>query len=284
MSVLEGVKIYPPPWLAYPGYDIDSKVWNKSCRYLEKFKGWYGRLTEDEKLEYKRLFPEPISWKGYYEGKEECMKIKNGEFSIPVWNQNGLPKYNVQKIMSENPNKDAMDIVMFFGHTSKDCKLTKACFSQWYNKSFTNNEYRYCCMEQFMMSKKAEIFGDYQTLYEIMESDDPKTIKRYGREVKGFDEKIWNKAKYWIVVNGNYHKFIQNKDLRDFLFSTGDKVMAEASPYDGIWGIKLPESLIDSRYPEKWQGENLLGFALMEVRDELRRICKNEHLCDMSVI
>ena len=32
--------------------------------------------------------------------------------------------------------------------------------------------------------------------------------------------------------------------------------------------------------PLKWRGENLLGFALMEVRDEIRRIWKNADMCE----
>ena len=34
----------------------------------------------------------------------------------------------------------------------------------------------------------------------------------------------------------------------------------------------------------KWRGQNLLGFALMEVRDELRRVTQNEMLCDWSTV
>lgn len=36
----------------------------------------------------------------------------------------------------------------------------------------------------------------------------------------------------------------------------------------------------DAANPLKWRGQNLLGFALMEVRDELRRVTKNESLCE----
>ncbi len=28
----------------------------------------------------------------------------------------------------------------------------------------------------------------------------------------------------------------------------------------------------------KWKGENLLGFALMEVRESIKEVIKNEHL------
>lgn len=52
-------------------------------------------------------------------------------------------------------------------------------------------------------------------------------------------------------------------------------VLVEASPSDSIWGIGLRRDDPDSREPEKWRGENLLGFALMEVRDLLRANTEN---------
>lgn len=67
--------------------------------------------------------------------------------------------------------------------------------------------------------------------------------------------------------------------MKEFLLSTGDDILAEASPYDGVWGIQLSADSPDAQNPCRWQGQNLLGFALMEVRDELRRVTKNESLC-----
>lgn len=142
----------------------------------------------------------------------------------------------------------------------------------------------YCCMEQFMMAAKAELFGDGEIRAQILESRDPKQIKALGRKVRNFDQTLWDRAKYSIVLNGNWCKFSQNRALRDFLLSTGDSVLAEASPFDGIWGIRFPAASSEARDPLKWRGENLLGFALMEVRDELRRVTQREALCNWSAV
>ena len=112
----------------------------------------------------------------------------------------------------------------------------------------------------------------------------PKQIKALGRKVRGFDQKVWDKFKYAIVLNGNWCKFSQNRNLREFLLSTGDSVLAEASPYDNIWGIRLSANSLEAQDPMKWRGQNLLGFALMEVRDELRRVTQNEMLCDWNAV
>ena len=56
----------------------------------------------------------------------------------------------------------------------------------------------------------------------------------------------------------------------EFLLSTEDAILAEASPYDKIWGIGLDRETALKGSVDQWQGENLLGCALMEVRDWLR--------------
>ncbi|WP_431217369.1 NADAR family protein [Puia sp. P3] len=81
---------------------------------------------------------------------------------------------------------------------------------------------------------------------------------------------MWDKHKFDLVVAGNYHKFSQNEQIREFLLASGDKVLVEASPRDRIWGIGMGGDNPAAGIPSKWKGENLLGFALMEVREKLK--------------
>ena len=158
--------------------------------------------------------------------------------------------------------------------------ITKSCLSQWWMEDFWAVANAYLCMEQYMMAGKAELFGDQEIRKQILACSNPKEIKALGRRVRGFDQEVRDRFKYAIVLNGNWCKFSQNRDLREFLLSTGDSILAEASPCDGIWGIRLSADSPEARDPMKWRGQNLLGFALMEVRDELRRVTQNEMLCD----
>ena len=73
-----------------------------------------------------------------------------------------------------------------------------------------------------------------------------------------------------IVEEGSFHKFGQNAELLNYLTSTGDLVLVEASPVDRIWGIGLAADDADATNPPQWRGDNLLGFALMRVRQRLR--------------
>ncbi|MBR6400378.1 MAG: NADAR family protein [Firmicutes bacterium] len=181
-------------------------------------------------------------------------------------------KYTLKKLKSEYIAGKKFNYVFFWGHhPSPNGVITKSCFSQWFKSSFEYEGRTYCCMEQFMMAHKAILFKDEKTLDEIMKTFDPAQIKSLGRKVKNFDEKLWDEYKFSIVYTGNLAKFSQNPDLKSFLLGTKDKVLAEASPYDGIWGIKMSADDENAEKPVKWRGTNLLGFALMQVRDELSK-------------
>jgi len=165
----------------------------------------------------------------------------------------------------------AEDFVFFWGHTpASNGKITKACFSQWWLCDFNDDGIDFCCAEQYMMYHKALAFSDEEYAKKILGSRDQKEIKGFGRKIRNFDEAVWNDVKSGIVIKGNMLKFSQNPKLKEFLISTGDKILVEASPYDKIWGIGMEASAAGITDPGKWKGENLLGFALMEVRDMLR--------------
>ena len=186
-------------------------------------------------------------------------------------------KYDIEKIKEIVRSRPDTTVIYFWGHTPNTKKITKACFSQWYDCYFEIDGIRYHTTEQYMMAVKARLFDDEETLREIMESSHPHDYKELGRKVRGFLPELWDAKKYDIVVVGNKAKISQNADIRDFLLSTGDAVLAEASPYDKIWGIGLDRETALKGSVEQWQGENLLGRALMEVRDWLREM-KSERL------
>ena len=179
-------------------------------------------------------------------------------------------KYDRESLVRRVGQGEEMSYVLFWGHTEKPPKVTKACLSQWYPCRFTADRIEYCCTEQYMMAQKALLFGDHEIYEKIMASDQPREIKALGREIRGFEQGKWDEHKYRIVLNGNIAKFSQNERIREFLLGTGEAVLAEASPYDAVWGIRLAADDPLAQNPECWKGENLLGFALMETRDILR--------------
>lgn len=177
-------------------------------------------------------------------------------------------RYSVDQLIQKNKEWKKDDFVFFWGHRPGR-KVTKTCFSQWYVIDFEVDGHKYNCAEQYMMAQKAWLFKDYEIFGRILDATDPQEIKALGREVRNFEPKIWNENKFRIVVKGNLGKFGGNPELKDFLLSTGDKIIVEASPYDKIWGIGMKDGTPGIENPVNWKGENLLGFALMEVRDLL---------------
>lgn len=57
--------------------------------------------------------------------------------------------------------------------------------------------------------------------------------------------------------------------MRHYLLATGTDIIVEASPVDPIWGVGLAETDSEIKNPLLWKGENLLGFSLMDVREQL---------------
>ncbi|MDU5950334.1 MAG: NADAR family protein, partial [Paenibacillus macerans] len=147
----------------------------------------------------------------------------------------------------------------------------KSCFSQWWMSPFTVEGTEYSCAEQFMMAEKARLFGDDEMLAAIMQAKHPKEMKAYGRAVRNFDKDVWDRECYGIVKRASLAKFSQNSQLGDYLKSTKNRILVEASPRDRIWGIGMGQSNPDVENPLKWRGKNLLGFALTEARDEMLR-------------
>lgn len=181
-------------------------------------------------------------------------------------------KYSLSWLKNQIHRDVNPEYFFFGGHTpKKEGVIDKSCFNQWFLSPFTVNEVVYPTAEHWMMAKKAELFNDKKIVKKILAEKNPAVVKELGRQVENFDLDIWNSASYKIVVEGNKEKFMQNKPIKDFLIQTGSKIIAEASPGSTIWGTGLSYYDEEVRNPFRWKGENLLGFALMEVRDYLKQ-------------
>ncbi|RVD82351.1 uncharacterized protein DFL_006777 [Arthrobotrys flagrans] len=146
---------------------------------------------------------------------------------------------------------------------------------QWYASPFTVDSEDGTCIqyencEQYMMHRKGVLFApDSDATRDILAKGlHPAQIKALGRAIPNFDEDTWESNRYNIVKQGNYHKFTQNKKLKEMLLETGNKELVEASPRDRIWGVGYG-AVNAPKNRRKW-GMNLLGKALMEIRETIR--------------
>ena len=143
--------------------------------------------------------------------------------------------------------------------------------ANWFFSDFTKDGVQYSSMEQYMMHRKALTFGDREPAEKVLATHDFGEIKALGRQVKNYDNRIWNGIRQIVVYEGLLEKFRQNPDLKQRLLATGDAMIVECAFQDKIWAIGLTLQDKNRLIPEKWRGQNLLGFALMQAREKLSR-------------
>ncbi|WP_245655206.1 NADAR family protein [Nocardia coubleae] len=160
--------------------------------------------------------------------------------------------------------------LLFWGHRPRgDGTLGSGCLSQWWPAPFSVDGERFATAEHYMMWRKALLFGDFEAAERVLEVAHPAEAKKMGRLVRGFDQSIWEEARFDIVVAGSVAKFGSDAELRSYLVGTAGRVLVEASPMDRVWGIGLSAKDERAGDPTRWRGLNLLGFALMRAREEL---------------
>lgn len=120
---------------------------------------------------------------------------------------------------------------------------------------FICDSFRFASIEHMVLFSKYASFGKCGrdvTLGQLKE----------GFELSKEEFEEWETFKYSVCLNACYYKIMQDPALKEKLLETGDSSLVYVSD-------------------DEWGGEgNLFGFALMELRDEIRRLYANEDLID----
>jgi len=158
--------------------------------------------------------------------------------------------------------KEVNSMVFFWGKDDP--------FSNFYYTPFKHKNILFKWSEQAVMYEKAMLFGSIQVAKEILRAPTPQACKQLGRSRKiAFNQDVWDEQKETVYFNVLLSKF-SNPKLKKVLLETNDKLLAEASPYDKIWGIGYAWDHPNALYPDRWKGQNLLGKVLMDVRETLK--------------
>lgn len=142
--------------------------------------------------------------------------------------------------------------------------------SNWFLSDFEKDGVHFSSMEQYMMYQKAVLFKDSEIALQIMSTSDVGKIKAFGRSVRNYEETVWNGVRQIIIYEGLIEKFAQNNELRELLLATQQHILAECAVQDRIWGIGLSMKDENRFDMSKWNGQNLLGFSLMKVREQIQ--------------
>lgn len=149
------------------------------------------------------------------------------------------------------------DMVTFFS--------SNAPFSNFYATAFEWEGYVVKSSEHAFMIEKALMFEPEKAPL-IAKARIPKEAKALGRSIQNFCPQKWDNERYGIMVEILKAKFADPR-LKKILLDTDDRELVEGSPYDAIWGVKLDWRSNEILDRNNWRGQNLLGQALMEVRD-----------------
>jgi ribA/ribD-fused uncharacterized protein len=126
--------------------------------------------------------------------------------------------------------------------------------------------------EAAYMWQKANHFKDSASMIKLTENPNilPKDAKAIGRSVANYNDEEWNRVKFLWMIYVNFLKYSQNIELQQKLLQTNNKILVESSKADLVWGVGLYAAdplILDEK---NWRGKNLLGKALMQVRDILK--------------
>lgn len=127
----------------------------------------------------------------------------------------------------------------------------------------------YRSVDQYYIKQKQEFFdpkNDHMAQY-IMNSYYAEDLYRHSSTMNNYNDTIWNKNRYNIMLRGLELKFNQNEYLFTRLKDTNKNFLVYCTPYDLTWGngICIDKSINSNT----WPGKNLLGCALMELRSNI---------------
>lgn len=144
-------------------------------------------------------------------------------------------------------------------------------FTQFETSIFQVKGISYFCVEQYLLANQAILFKDNVMLEKIMIAKSIRQARLFGNKIRNFDQEEWNKHKLNMGYVANLCKFQQDENLKFKLMETENNILVNADPYDGDWGIKKRITELDIKNPHSWKGENLLGFILMMIREDLKQ-------------
>jgi ribA/ribD-fused uncharacterized protein len=189
----------------------------------------------------------------------------------PVWESQLGPQERHQELIAAERAGVPLDLLRFHGSRPNklDGALGLGCLHQEWAQPFTVDDVVYHTAEHYYLSHKAQLFGDRAARDAILATPHVPVAKHIASRIRGFDDEIWRAAQYTVVVAGNLAKFTALPELGAFLLATGEQVIVYANPADRVLSIGLSRRDPAVLTPSAWRGQNLLGFALTDVRSML---------------
>jgi ribA/ribD-fused uncharacterized protein len=131
----------------------------------------------------------------------------------------------------------------------------------------------YNSAKQALAAEIAKGFNDQENLQRIMTAESPREIAYELSDVPGepdANEPKWNDLTKRLLYDINIVKFNQYPELAGRLLETKNAQLGAYIPDDNLLGIGISLDNVQSLNPVNWTGQNLLGKALMDIRQKIR--------------
>jgi ribA/ribD-fused uncharacterized protein len=245
---------------------ISNKMTNDHYLQLDKFK----REIDSEKYkEFVDASPE----------NEKKMKLYYLNWAATRWNDNNYnldweskesDKYRKNKLgrisktrRERIDSQQKTENFTFFSSKSSP-------FSTFHDSLFIIQDIRYHSVVQYIMKQKASLFLDEESEIQILESKDSGQAYELGKKVTNFNKGTWRNMYFGNHLKFAFQqKFDQNNDSRNHLFSTVGTTIVLSCQSDNYFGIGLSRNEKEVTNRNKWNGKNILGELLTDVRFEL---------------
>ena len=135
------------------------------------------------------------------------------------------------------------------------------------------NSVNYNSVQQAIYAEIAKAFNDEENLKNIMLADTPDEVQYELSDVPGdseTNETKWNDLTKQLIYDVNIAKFNQYPELAARLLETKNAMLGACVPNDTLIGIGLSLDNFQSKNPVNWTGQNILGKALMDIREKIR--------------
>lgn len=142
--------------------------------------------------------------------------------------------------------------------------------SNWYPAAFELDGLRFSSAEQYIMYRKCALMDDGESAARVLASGDPKEQQKIGKKAGPYNALLWEGTRQALSVRCLTAKFTQDERLRELLLLTGDAYLVECANTDRIWACGRGLGREERRDMALWDGANMLGFTLMEVRGSIR--------------
>ena len=126
----------------------------------------------------------------------------------------------------------------------------------------------YICRQQYIKHQEALLYADQETAETILQATDPDEIVRI--EIEGDGKKKWDWHKRGFLFEAAAHQFSYNSDLKELLLDTGDLYLGHAA-FNRLVGTGVEFESVLALNTKRWNGSNLCGRVLMQIRDSLKR-------------